>query len=412
MITTKFYLDTRSTAAGCAAPLKISVTVNRTVAYIPTGIRLLPSDWNKAANRAKSAATQQAADLIRMNVINVCLRLSQEGKLDGLNAREVRDRIMEDLSPAEHRPARLLETFREYAAQPKLKQRTKEIYEATAARILAFDAKAERLTFADIGVGWLDRFDAFLARTSPKKNARNIHHRNIRAVFNYARKRDATTNYPFINYEIHGEPTDHRDLSVGQLRRLFSAELPAWKKRYVDFFELSFLLIGMNTEDLLHADRINDGRLEYRRAKTGRPYSIKIEPECMEILKSRPGKTYILDILDTYSCTRHWSSKVNNVLKDVAAELGLPPISMYWARHSWSTIATNELGIPWDTVRAALGHSGGMTTDIYIDADRGRIDLANRQMIDYVLHEKKPLTVQDLLRRNLEEIRKNQAVGG
>ena len=39
------------------------------------------------------------------------------------------------------------------------------------ARILAFDPKAERLAFEDIGIGWLDRFDAFLARTSPKKNA-------------------------------------------------------------------------------------------------------------------------------------------------------------------------------------------------------------------------------------------------
>ena len=98
MITTKFYLDTRSTAAGCAAPLKISVTVNRTVAYIPTGIRLLPSDWNRAGNRAKSAAIQQTADLIRMNVVNICLKLSQEGKIDGLNAREVRDRILETVA--------------------------------------------------------------------------------------------------------------------------------------------------------------------------------------------------------------------------------------------------------------------------------------------------------------------------
>ena len=412
MITTKFYLDTRSISAGSAAPLKISVTVNRAVSYIPTGIRLLPSDWNANSLKAKSAAVQQAADLKMASVITIILDLQRRGKLDGLNAREVRDIIMEEMTPGEVKPARFLDVFRECAAEPKKKQRTKEIYEATIERILAFDDKAHRLTFADIDVGWLDRFDAFMAKTSPKKNARNIHMRNIRAVFNYARKRQITSSYPFINYEIHSQPTDNRDLSVDQLRRLFSAELPAWKKRYVDFFELSFLLIGMNTEDLLHAERINDGRLEYRRAKTGRPYSIKIEPECMEILKSRPGKKYILDILDTYACTSHWTSKVDNVLKDVAAELGLPPISMYWARHSWSTIAMNELDIPWSTVRAALGHSGGNVTDIYIDFDRGKIDLANRQMIDYVIHGKKPITIQDLLSRNLEEIRKNYALNG
>ena len=407
MITTKFYLDTRSTAAGCAAPLKISVTVNRTVAYIPTGIRLLPSDWNRAGNRAKSAAIQQAADLIRMSVINICLRLSREGKLDGLNAREVRDRILEDLSPAEHRPARLLETFREYARQTKLKPRTSEIYMATVDRILAFDARAERLTFADIDVGWLDRFDTYLAKTSRKKNARNIHHRNIRAVFNYARKRDLTQRYPFLNYEIRNEATPKRALSAEKLRTLFYADVPAWQRKYVDFFQASFLLIGMNTEDLLHATDIVDGRLEYRRAKTARPYSIRMEPECKAIFRRMEGKNYLLNPLDTYACTRHWTSKVNNVLKAVAAELGLPRISMYWARHSWATIAA-ELEIPTETISAAMGHSGGTVTDIYIDFDRNKIDRANRMVIDYVLYGKKPMTVIDILR----DAAKKAAIGG
>ena len=402
MITTKFYLDTRSTAAGCAAPLKISVTVNRTVSYIPTGIRLLPSDWNKSGNRAKSAAIQQAADLIRMNVINICLQLSQSGKLDGLNAREVRDRILEEMSPSEHRPERLLETFRAYAAQPKLKPRTKEIYLATVARILAFDAKAERLTFADIDVGWMDRFDSFLAQTSPKKNARNIHHRNIRAVFNYARKRGFTQNYPFLIYEIRNEATKKRALSAEKLRTLFYAELPEWQRKYRDFFFASFFLIGMNTEDLLHATDIVDGRLEYRRAKTAKPYSIKMEPECQAIFRRMSGKSYLLNPLDTYAKTCHWTSKVDNVLKDISAGLGLPPISMYWARHSWITIAT-DLDIPPKTVEAAAGHSGGSVTDIYIDFDRSKIDFANRVVMDFVLYKKKPMTILDVLRSAQEK---------
>ena len=406
MITTKFYLDTRSTAAGSAAPLKISVTVNRTVAYIPTGIRLLPSDWNRAGNRAKSAAIQQAADLIRMNVINICLRLSQEGKLDGLNAREVRDRILEEMSPAEHRPARFLETLREFAGQARLADRTKEIYLATAGRILAFDAKAERLTFADIDVGWLDRFDTFLAKSSPKKNARNIHLRNIRAVFNYARKNELTQHYPFLNYEIRGEATAKRSLSAAKLRLLFNAELPDWKRKYVDFFFASFFLVGMNTEDLLHATDIMDGRLEYRRAKTHRPYSIRMEPECTAIFRRLEGRNYLLNPLDTYAKTCHWTSKVNNILKGIASDLGLPPISMYWARHSWATIAA-ELEISQETIAAAMGHSGGTVTEIYIDFDRSKIDRANRMVIDYVIYGKKPMTVLDLLR----DASKKAAVG-
>jgi hypothetical protein len=407
MITTKFYLDTRKTAPGAAAPLKISVTKDRTVSYLNTGIRILPADWDGAAQKARSAAVQQAADMKLGNVISICLDLQRKGRLDGLNAREVRDMIQEEMTPGKNEPDRFLDVLRKFASS-RPKQRTTEIYLATAARMLAFDQKAERLTFADITLGWLDRFDSFLAVTSPKKNARNIHFRNIRAVFNYARKRGITHHYPFMNYPIHGEATAKRCLSADKLRRLFTADLPAWQKRYVDFFEVSFLLIGMNTEDLVHATDIVDGRLEYRRAKTGRPYSIKVEPECLEVIDRIRGKDWLLNPLDTYSSTHNWTSKVDRVLKDVAAELGLPKISMYWARHSWLTIGA-ELEIPKETLSAAAGHSGGTVTDIYINFDRSKIDRANRQVIDYVLHGRKQQTVQDILSRSFEELKKQIA---
>jgi len=406
MITTKFYLDTRSTGAGCAAPLKISVTVNRSVSYIPTGIRLLPSDWNPTSLKAKSPAVQQTADLKMADVITIIRDLQRKGKLDGLNAREIRDRVMDEISPDEKKPERFLDVFRSFA-DSRDKPRTREIYHATLAKILAFDTRAKYLTFADISIGWLDRFDTFLAKTAPKKNSRNIHLRNIRAVINHARKLQMTMNYPFINYEIRPEPTAKRNLAADTLRTLFTAELPAWQKKYVDFFELSFLLIGMNTEDLLHVQEsdIIDGRLEYIRAKTGRPYSIKIEPECQEIIRRLAGKRYLINPLDTYACTAHWTSKVDNVLKQIAEDLHLPRISMYWARHSWTTIAINDLDIPERTVSSAMGHSDKSVTDIYINFDRGKIDRANRQMIDFVLYGKKPLTVFDLLSRTSEGLK-------
>ena len=407
MITTKFYLDTRATAPGSAAPLKISITKDRQVSYLNTGIRILPDDWDSSALKARSVAIQQAADVKLGDVITIYRELQRKGKLDGLNARGIRDRIQEEMTPGKKEPDRFLAVFRKFAAT-RPKQRTTEIYMATVAKVLAFEPKAERLTFADINIGWLDRFDSFLAKTSPKKNARNIHFRNIRAVFNHARKRGITQHYPFLNYEIRHEETAKRCLSADKLRRLFSAELPAWQKRYVDFFEVSFLLIGMNTEDLVHATDIVDGRLEYRRAKTGRPYSIKVEPECQEIIDRLKGRSWLLNPLDTYSCTHHWTSKVNNVLKDIASDLGLPKISMYWARHSWATIAA-ELDIPHETIAAAMGHSGGTVTDIYINFDRTKIDRANRQVIDYVLHGKKQQTVQDILSRSFEELRKQIA---
>ena len=69
-------------------------------------------------------------------------------------------------------------------------------------RILLFDPEVGKKTFEDIDLQWLTDFEAFCAKTA-SKNARNIHLRNIRAVFNNAIDFDLTTSYPV--QEIQGK---------------------------------------------------------------------------------------------------------------------------------------------------------------------------------------------------------------
>jgi len=95
----------------------------------------------------------------------------------------------------------------------------------------------------------------------------------------------------------------------------------------------------------------------------------------------------MLNILDTYSNTHNWTSKVDAVLKDIAKRNGLPPITMYWARHTWATLAHGDLGIELSTVSDALGHQPeNKVTLIYIKKkDYSKVDEANRKVIDYFL---------------------------
>lgn len=65
-------------------------------------------------------------------------------------------------------------------------------------------------------------------------------------------------------------------------------------------------------------------------------------------------------------------------------------ISLYWARHTWATIAFS-IGIPEEIIAEALGHShGNRTTAIYIDKSVANIDAANRKVLDYVLYKEQP----------------------
>jgi integrase len=59
-------------------------------------------------------------------------------------------------------------------------------------------------------------------------------------------------------------------------------------------------------------------------------------------------------------------------------------LTSYWARHTWATIAYN-IGVSKDIISQALGHSNGVqVTDIYIAYDLGKVDEANRKVIDYI----------------------------
>lgn len=161
------------------------------------------------------------------------------------------------------------------------------------------------------------------------------------------------------------------------------------------------MLIGINTVDLHRLKNVVNGRIEYRRAKTGRLYSIKVEPEAMEIIEKYKGKTGLLVIADRWSDHRNFRHQINKALQRIGSvqRVGkggkkmitalFPELTTYWARHTWATIAA-DLDIPDAIISQALGHAGeNSTTDIYINRNQRKVDEANRRVLDWVLYEKK-----------------------
>lgn len=404
MATINFYLDTRATGADKPAPLKISIRHRNKATYVPTGVSLLPEQWDelarKVVNHPRKAAYNNIIAHRILDVESEVLRLSEQGVLSFMKMAELRAAIMQMLDPqAENDPGRLfINRFRRFAAG-KDNTRTREIYEATLSRIYAFDKHCEQLTFEEVDKAWLCRFEKFLASTSPSVNARAIHLRNIRAVFNDAIDDEITHAYPFRQYKIKRAATAKRSLSVEALRMLFDYPVEEYQRKYLDMFKLSFYLIGINIVDLCKLKRVDGGRIEYIRSKTHRLYSIKVEPEALEIINRYKGKDWLLDPLDRYDNYKQYARRLNGALQSIGeVEIGkqgakkIKPlykkISTYWVRHTWATIAAS-LDIPKETIAAALGHGGNTVTDIYIDFDQRKVDEANRRVLDWVLYQKK-----------------------
>lgn len=159
---------------------------------------------------------------------------------------------------------------------------------------------------------------------------------------------------------------------------------------------LSFYLLGINMVDLCSAMKsdVVNGRLEYRRAKTHKLYSVKILPEAMAIIKKYAGARYLLYIMEEYGDYRDFVHRMNGNLQSIGhvevakrynakhREPLYPNITTYWARHTWATIA-HRLGVSKDVISMALGHSFGVkVTDVYIDYDMEKVDEANRLVVD------------------------------
>lgn len=406
MATTKFYLDLRGKAKDRKGSILISLYHNNTTTTIATGIRVLPEEWNgmRVVN-AYNAESLNAELLAQMTRVNKSLAyLAFTDGFDRMTASQLKKLLTQDKNPIKEYTVE--ELFREYMSTD-IKPGTVKIYNSALKKIISFSGSGTRIT--DIDLKWLRRFDSFLSRTQGA-NGRSIYMRCLRAVCNYARHTGVIQTYPFDNFQIKHEHTRKRCVCVKELRELISYKVSPLQETYRDYFLLMFYLIGINAKDLLLAkhESVVNGRLEYIRAKTGKRYSIKIEPEAQAIIDRHKGNDWLLDALDHCQHYQSFLHMLNDSLKEIGEATFetvpdpydlfgeqsvikkikplIPGLSTYYARHSWATIAY-EIGIPIDVISQALGHSdGNRTTLIYVKYNQEKVDDANRKVIDYVLY--------------------------
>lgn len=396
MATVKFYLDKRRQKKDGTYPLKLNVFHNKQI-MIATQLSASDKEWagNEYSVRAQN---YKPRNIVARGIINkaetVILTLEQQGKLKSTTDASLKKMIEEAISNKTQNEKTFLYYLDEFISK-KNNQGTKTVYTTTRNKIKEYDSEC---TFESMDKAWLENFETWMAKTM-KVNAYAIHLRNIRTVFNYAIDEEYTTLYPFRRFSIKKEETRKRSLTIEQLRLLKDYPCEEYQIRYRDIFMLMFYLIGVNAADLFNAKHsaLVNGRFEYKRAKTGKLYSVKVEPEAMDIIEKYKGKSYLLNIMDEYRNYKDFLHRMGIGLKQIGKleRKGLggkkirtplfPDLSSYWTRHTWATIAS-ELDIPKEVIAHALGHSwaNGTTTDIYIRFDNKKVDEANRKVIDYV----------------------------
>lgn len=396
MATVKFYLDKRRQKKDGTYPIKLNVFHNKQI-MIATQLSASEKEWNGNEYSVR-AQNYKPRNIVARGIINkaetVIFTLEQQEKLKSTTDKALKKLIEDAISSKVENQKTFLYYLDEFVSK-KTNQGTKSIYTTTRNKIEEYDSHC---TFESMDKSWLENFEAWMAKTM-KVNAYAIHLRNIRSVFNYAIGEEYTTLYPFRRFSIKKEETRKRSLTAEQLRLLRDYPCEEYQIRYRDMFMLMFYLIGVNAADLFNAKHsaLVNGRFEYKRAKTGKLYSIKVEPEAQAIIEKYKGKDYLLNIMDEYGNYKDFLHRMGIGLKQIGETerkgLGgkksrnplFPDLSSYWARHTWATVAA-ELDVPKEVIAHALGHSwaNSTTTDIYIRFDMKKVDEANRKVIDFV----------------------------
>lgn len=380
--------------------LRVRINVGSSIAYVATDIKLLDDEWDSGSCEYHGRSDLQRARVIalRSNLAVLLAEMKASGRMSSLNALDIANIIRVEVlrkSPRSDPRSLLIKRMEAYRDKCVAKG-TMEVYTRTIDTLSRFDHDLASRRMEQVDRRYLEDFEKFCRRTM-SVNTTSILLRNIRTVFNDARDDGVTTNYPFRGFKIRQEETRKRCLSAERLRQLMSMELPESQVRYRDYFMLMFYLIGVNTVDLFNARPcdLEDGRLNYRREKTGKLYSVKVEPEAMAIIMKYKGKTHLLEAMDNHDDFLSWRTQLNKRLKALGQITGkrgkvigdgpFPELSTYWARHTWATLAY-QIGIPVDTIAQALGHSdrSHSVTFTYIKTDQRRVDEANRKLIDFV----------------------------
>lgn len=251
--------------------------------------------------------------------------------------------------------------------------------------------KHGNLKFTDVNYSVLKGLEVYLYKTGSTGGGIGARMRSIRAVYYEGIRRGLTEkeNNPFSTamnkngYSLSKLKSEKnpRAISEHDLQKLKGFDFeqhPTLIKSYL-YFMFSYYLFGINFADIsnLKKENIHDGRIIYKRQKTGKEFNLKIPYEAQMIINYfHSDSDYLFPIFnDTIHKTpQQKNDRTKKVLKkcnkdfiEIAKILDLEDkkFTFYTARHTSATTLRRG-GISTDIISEALGHSNLLVTQLYL----------------------------------------------
>ena len=377
----------------------LRVTKDRKLKYVSLGISLNPAYWDFSKNEPKADCPNReyiemliadkikeySAKIIELKATNQ--EFTSTSLVEKVGMKHTNHKTVEDVFQW-HITSLVKSGRKSYALS------VKQLYNSLKEFCNSLD-----FYFSEMDVAWLKRYEQFLREKQLSENTMGIRFRTLRMIYNIAIEENAVKAecYPFRKFKVARlhEETVKRSLSKEDVERVITYKPSNNLMKFpIAIFAFTYYCGGINFIDIANLTQANivEGKLIYKRHKTGKLIRIPLQPQAMEIIRRyhRKGSPYLFPILSPFHKTETQKSnrihkviaKVNKRLKEVGEELGLPiALTTYVARHSQATVM-KRAGVSTSIIREIMGHSSEKVTQIYLDSfDNEQIDNAMKKLL-------------------------------
>lgn len=411
-------LDTRTEKDG-KHPVRFRISINRTSAYIYTGVYASKEEYTgdryAPISRRAYMARERSERISRIarKYDEVRFALEDNGMLDNITANELRDYIVEKrvvvkktIRKAGAGVNDFLSFFDEYASTRNTPNTIKH-YQYVWRVLCEYcrDRGIRTLAFDEIDYARLVDLKQWVRGTGRGEPTRFKIESYVRAAYRegairYKISRDAD---PFYQYHIERVPDkDIVSLSEDTIRRLLSLDLTNQQgedslERTRDILVASFCLGGANLIDMYQMRKPIGNEAVFVRnkvsLKTQRATRIYIEPELADIIIRNAGEDHLFYWGERYQSYTSFQRKTNERCKRISRLLGTT-VNLELIRRSFATIAAS-LEVPSHVIDKLMGHTDQSVLDrYYAKFDWNIARTYNHKVISYIMQGVEPNSIK------------------
>ena len=383
-VSLNLYHENRYATKNNLKTIKLVICSRRERKYFPTGVSMTTEDYEElfSSRRKDVVESRQSLERTFYKFKTIIDTLLEKNKFSF-------DNIVRELGISES--LLLKDCFAKKIEELRSNNQfsTANNYDHAIKSIQKFDSR--KLDLKHITVEWLKKFERFMLDNNRSYTTIGMYIRDLRTIMNemILAGRMGDANYPFgqKKYEIPTGEGRKMALPMHTIKQIYQYQSltdPSIAK-YKDLWMFSYFCNGANFNDILRLKfkNIDGNEIVFLRGKTistskKKKYVVAYLTDEMREIINRIGNpvqlpdNYIFPYLTGVECVKKQYEMIKDVIKRtnkrmkrIAADLGVPDITTYTARHSYATVLKRS-GANIAFISESLGHSDLKTTENYL----------------------------------------------